>query len=466
MTLFFAAADGKQGPDSMREKENIRLMVLETLLERERTGKKLDGIMNAVLENIRYLPKTQRAFYARLTEGTIEEQIRLDHILGCYSRTPVSKMKPVIRSILRLSAYQILEMDAVPDSAAVNEAVKLAKIKGFGSLAGFVNGVLRSMLRDPQRGVLPEKTDMLRYLSIRYSMPEFLVRQWVDRFGAEAAEKMCASFLEPKKTTIRIRPGRTQECLASLEKDGADTVPAPYLPCAWRISGYETLTELSAFSEGLFFAQDVSSMLAVAAAGIREDEKLRILDVCAAPGGKCLMAADLASEASEILAGDISETKTALIEENARRLGIRNLKTRVWDAAVPDPALFESMDLVFADVPCSGYGVIGHKPDIKYHASTENQAALAALQLRILKTASMYVRPGGVLIYSTCTVSEEENEKNAARFLENGGFAPEDMTPYLPSDLSHTTADQWMLQLLPGRDNCDGFFIARLRRKK
>ena len=450
----------------MSEKENIRLLALETLLERERTGRKLDAIMNDVLENYAFLPKTQRAFYARLTGGTLEEQIRLDYVIGCYSKTPPAKMKPVIRNILRLSAYQILEMDAVPDSAAVNEAVKLAKKKGFGALSGFVNGVLRSMLREPQKCVLPPKTDTLSYLSVRYSMPEFLLRQWLAAYNEADTEAMCAAFLEPKKTTIRIRPDRIPEGLAELKKDGAAVEPAPYLPYAFYLSGYENLQDLSAFSKGLFFVQDVSSMLAVEAAGISKEEKLRILDVCAAPGGKSALAADLASESSELLAGDVSAAKTALIEENCERLRIHNIHTRVWDAAVPDPALLGQMDLVFADVPCSGYGVIGHKPDIKYNASQEKQAELAALQFRILETAAGYVRPGGVLMYSTCTVSGEENEQNVARFLENHDFEAEDMTPYLPAEFAGTPARKGMLQLLPGRDACDGFFIARMRRKQ
>ena len=451
---------------------NIRLLVLETLLEWERTGVKSSELTDAVLMKYADLSRQQRSFYKRLTGGTIEQIIRLDDILDRFSKTPAARMKPEIRNILRLSLYQLREMDAVPDSAVVNEAVKLARKKGFGTLTGFVNGVLRGILRDPERArALPsEPAERLR---VQYSMPAFLIRQWIDRFGEARTESICASFLTHGKTTVRIRGENTSEVLEALSSEGVTIQPAPFLPFAYRISGYDSLPGLKAFQEGRLVVQDVSSMLAVCAAGLCHDRPYRILDVCASPGGKSLLAADLAGEGTSILSRDISGQKMIRLEENCTRLGFSNIRMQVYDAACFDPELEESMDVVLADVPCTGYGVIGRKPDIKYNASPEKQRNLAFLQQKILETAAHYVKPGGVLIYSTCTISEEENEENIRRFLEKGAFTAEDLRPYLPAALvehSSKTAQDTMkngyLQLLPDEDDCDGFFIARMIRNR
>ena len=452
----------------MSDNVNLRALALETLLEAEKSEGKLNEIVNAVLEKYAYLPKNQRGFYARLVEGTAENRIKIDYIIDSYSKIPVKKMKPAVRNILRTAVYQIMEMKSVPDSAAVNEAVKLAVKKGFGSLKGFVNGVLRSIIREPEKCVFPDRGDMKKYICVNYSMPEFIVSEWLERFGEEKTENICKYFLNEKKTTIRIRGGGREisETKESLIEEGVKVEKAPYIDCAYFISEYDSLTSLKSFDQGKFAVQDISSMIAVKCAGIDSDRALKILDVCAAPGGKSMFAADLSSADTKIISRDISYKKTDLIEDNIDRCGINKIETEVWDAANFDPRYEEAMDIVIADVPCSGFGVIGHKPDIKYNASLEKVNALADIQRAIIDAAIKYVKPGGVFLYSTCTISKKENEDNVKYILEKGEFKPDDITPYLPQKIKCDTAKDGYIQLLPGEVLCDGFFIARFKRKK
>lgn len=445
------------------EQVNIRELALETLLLFEKEeNRKLGDIMHAVLEKYAWLPKNQRSFYTRLTAGTLEQKILLDYVIGCYSKTPVKKMKPVIRNILRLGVYQIREMDAVPDGAAVNEAVKLAGRKGFRNLKGFVNGILRSVIRQPEKLEFPPKENTAQYLSVMYSMPPFLIEKWVTAYGAERTEALCKAFTKEAKTTIRLRGSEEEQkqCLQALERDGVQIQKAPYLPYAYYISGYDRLEELEAFQEGRFLVQDLSSMLAVEAAGIQKREGLQILDLCAAPGGKSLLAADKAGEQSTVRSRDVSERKTELIRENARRCKTENIQVQTGDAREFEEALEGKMDLVIADVPCSGYGVIRHKPDIKYGACTEKEASLIEIQREILQNAVRYVKLGGRLLYSTCTINRAENEEQAEWIAAQSGMKYRDLTKDLPQDFAGTTAKEGYIQLLPGEFAGDGFFIA------
>ncbi len=445
---------------------DLRNLALETLLHAEKTSAKLNDAVRDALEKHKTLSKEKRAFFTRLTEGTAEQSILLDYIIDQYSKKPARKLSPVIRNILRLALYQIRQMDSVPDSAAVNEAVKLASKKGFSGLKGMVNGILRNAIRCPERADLSEIKDKDKYISIKYSMPEFLVKQWINAYGYDATESMCAGFLEDKGTSVRLRGGLSDEesFVSSLKASGVNVEKALYIDHAYQISGYDVLTELEAFKNGSIAVQDISSMLCVEAAGIKSGDK--VIDVCAAPGGKSVFAADKAGEDGEVISRDISESKLRFIRENADRCGIKNIRIQEWDATVPDETLKEYADVVLVDAPCSGYGVIGRKPDIKYGASEEKQSALVEIQRNILKTASNYVKKGGRLVYSTCTVSQQENEENVAWFLKNGDFKSVDLTENIPDELAEkkpTVKDGYM-QLLPGIDGCDGFFIAVFRR--
>ena len=440
----------------MNEKQpDLRKMALDTILQYDKTGKKLDSLVHGELARHPELTPAQKGFFVRLTQGTVENRIRLDYQIAAYSSMPVKKIRPVILWILRMGTYQIGEMDSVPASAIVNEAVKLTERRGFRSLKGYVNAVLRSMIREPERVTWPKKEeDPVRYLSVTASLPEYLTEKWIRDYGVDKAEKICRSFSVQRPFTVHIRQTDNEEekTLALLEQEGAAPEPAPWPKHAWFLPGLASVSESAAFREGCFFVQDASSQLAVFAAGLKEGE--RVLDVCAAPGGKSLLAADLLKGTGSVTARDLSESRVRMLEENAKRCGFANLRTEVRDALDPGPD--DLYDVVLVDAPCSGYGVIGRKPDIRYTASEEKERGLAELQRKILHAAAKKVRPGGRLIYSTCTFTETENARNAQWFLENHDFEPYPIGNHLPEVFSGTGSS---LQLLPDAFH-DGFYIA------
>ena len=401
------------------KEKDMRALALETLTEWEKTSAKLDALVHEKLERHQDLPENIRGFYSRLTFGTVGDLIKLDHVISAYSNVPVRKLKPAIRNILRLSAYQLLEMKSVPASAAVNEAVKLAVSKGFAPLKGFVNGVLRNIVRQPEKVVWPGKDDPVRYINIMYSIPEYLAGKWVGEYGLEKTEDMCRSFAGGKKITIRIRSTRNDisETLDLLEREGVKAVKADGAENAYFLEGRGRLEELKAFEKGLFYVQDLSSQMSIEAADIKEGDS--VLDLCASPGGKTMTAADILAGSGRVEARDISQEKVVRIIENISRCGFENVNASVHDACIFDPSCERAFDVVIADVPCSGYGVIGKKPDIKYGVSKEKETELIKIQRQILDTACRYVRPGGTLVFSTCTVNREENAENAAWFVRN-----------------------------------------------
>lgn len=422
-------------------------------------------VINRTLNQYQYLEKQDRAFITRLCEGTIERMFTLDYIINCYSSVKVNKMKPFIRNLLRMSVYQIKYMNQVPESAACNEAVKLAKKRGFGNLSGFVNGVLRNIIRNPEKVVYPEeKKDGKRYLSVTYSAPDWLVEQLINQYGYVAAKQFFEAALQNNKTTIRCNTEKitVNELKVMLEQEKVLVSEGTYLLEALKIGGYNYLSELNSFKNGFFQVQDESSMLVGAVSGIKDGDY--IIDVCAAPGGKSLHAAELLRKSGQVDSRDLSETKVNLIRENINRLGYVNIKAKEADALVLDQDSIEKADILIADLPCSGLGVIGKKPDIKYNMTREKQKDLAALQREILLVVHQYVKKGGVLLYSTCTINEEENLANVRWFLEHHDFKLESIEDLLPPALLSDTTKEGYIQLLPGVHDTDGFFIAKLRR--
>lgn len=417
-----------------------------------------------VLSKYQYLDKKERAFITRVTEGTLEHLIELDYILSQFSKVKVKKMKPVIRNILRSAVYQLKYMDSVPDSAVCNEAVKLAVKKGFGPLKGFVNGVLRSAARGIDAVEYP--SGPVEALSVRYSMPEWILKMWLEEYGRETVEMMLADFQKEKPLTIRCNISRCQpaELEARLEKEGVRAAGHPYLPYACRITGYDYLGDLESFREGLFAVQDVSSMLVGEIADPKPGDY--IIDVCAAPGGKSIHLADRLAGTGHVEARDLTEYKTALIRENIDRMGMKNITAVQMDASVQDASSVSKADIVIADLPCSGLGVLGKKTDLKYRVTEKQLEDLVRLQRSILDVVCGYVKPGGVLIYSTCTINRAENQENVKWFLaEHPDFAPEQLKESLCAQLQGAVGEDGCLQLLPGVHDSDGFFIARLRKK-
>lgn len=449
---------------------NLREIIIEILLELERTDGYLNLLLADVLDKYDYLEPKEKAFIKRAAEGTVERRIQLDYVLDGISKVPVGKMKPFIRALMRMSAYQILFMEAVPDAAVCNEAVKLAKKRKFASLQGYVNGVLRNLSRRKETLVYPDaEKEPILALSVRYSMPLWLTEFFEHIYGREITEKMLSAFLERRPVTVRLEETLSEQerknLISAWEKKGVAVSGHPYLSYAVRLEKAEGIRHLPGYEEGLFAVQDVSSMLAVEAAGIMPGQT--VLDLCAAPGGKSLHAVAKLGGTGKVLSYDLTEAKRSRMEENRRRMGRDNMETAVGDARVFREELCQSADVVLADVPCSGLGVIGRKPDIKYHVSEQSLKEITTLQKEILQNAAAYVKPGGILLYSTCTVNPQENEAMAEWLCRAFPFVQEGMGTCLPEGLPgelREAAGKGMVQLLPGVHETDGFFFARLRR--
>ncbi|WMJ88485.1 16S rRNA (cytosine(967)-C(5))-methyltransferase RsmB [Anaerocolumna sp. MB42-C2] len=449
-----------------KEQISAREIALGILMDIVQNSNFSHTVMSRTLNQYQYLEKQDRAFITRLCEGTIERMLTLDYILNQYSSVKVNKMKPLIRNLLRMSLYQVKYMDQIPDSAACNEAVKLAKKRGFGNLSGFVNGVLRNIVRDTKKVSFPnEETEKEFFLSVVYSVPEWLVKHFLSQYDYTLVKSMLEASFQDKKTIIRCNTDKiTVEDLTVLLKQNKVTVePGTYLPYALKIWDYNFLGQLNAFKKGYFQVQDESSMLVGAVSGVRSGDY--IIDVCAAPGGKSLHLAELLKSSGHVDSRDVSEAKVNLINENILRNGYTNIKAYVTDALILDEESIEKADIVIADLPCSGLGVISKKPDIKYNMTREKQKNLVKLQRDILTVVQQYVKKGGTLLYSTCTVNIEENLENVRWFTEHFDYRMESIDEFLPSSLLCDTSKEGYIQLLPGIHNTDGFFIAKLRRK-
>ena len=428
--------------------ENTREIVLDTLLEMERTKVFSHQLIKAVLVKYDYLEASEKRFMKRLIEGCIERRIELDYCIEQYASVKVNKMKPLIRCLMRMGSYQILYMDSVPDSAACNEAVKLAGKRKFTNLKGFVNGVLRKIAANKDNIPMPdpEKTPV-EFLTVKYSMPAWIVEMWLEEYGLETVGKILDGLMEIHPVSIRfadtVSQAQKDAYIAAWEKEGVVVKQSPYLEYAYTLENVEGIAALKGFEEGTFTVQDISSMLMVEAAGIKAGDKC--MDVCAAPGGKSMLAA---AKAAEVLARDVSEYKTDLIRMNCERMGISNkVFVEVWDAAVEDSARKDYADVLIMDVPCSGLGVMGKKRDIKYNVTPESIESLLQLQKAIIDASWQYVKKGGTLMYSTCTIDKKENQDMARYICEKYPFMIEEER-----------------QILPGLMQADGFYYAKLRR--
>lgn len=425
--------------------ENTREIVLDALLEVERNHVFFNQLIKSVLDKYDYLDSQDKRFIKRLAEGCVERQIELDYYLNQYSTVPVHKMKPLIRCVLRMGVYQILYMDKIPDAAACNEAVKLAVKRKFVNLKGFVNGVLRKIARDKDKLFMPKEE--LKYLSVKYSMPEWIVAMWLEENGKDDTKVILEALADIHPISIRFRTDMTQEqrkeYIEQWCKLGVIATQSEEIPYVYTLEAVDGVSSLAGFEEGIFTVQDVSSVLCVEAAGLKSMDKC--MDICAAPGGKTMLAAEMAAE---VLARDLSQQKIDLVIQNLERMRLSDkVMTEVWDATVDDESKHEQMDVVLMDVPCSGLGVMGKKRDIKYHVTPESLESLTELQKQIIDSSWQYVKEGGVLMYSTCTIHRKENQEMCRFICENYPFELEEER-----------------QILPGFTKADGFYYARLRR--
>lgn len=447
--------------------ENTRELIVDMLLEIGEKERYSHLVIRDVLDKYNYMAPRDKAFIKRTVEGTLERMIQIDYVLDQFSKVPVSRMKPFIRGLLRMSVYQLLFMDSVPDRAVCNEAVKLAGKRGFRTLQGFVNGVLRTVGRQKAEIAYPnESENPIKYLSVKYSMPEWLVEKFIGEQGREKAEAICGAFLKETPVTLRLKDSLSEEerqrLLTDIKKSGGVITPHSYLPYAFYLAKAEGIEKVPGFSEGLFMVQDVSSMLVCEAAAISEGSY--VIDVCAAPGGKALHGAEKLRGTGCVSARDLTEYKVSLIRDNIDRMKLSNVEALVWDACRLRQEDVERADILIADLPCSGLGVIGKKKDIKFHVSKESLQQVCRLQRQILDVVWRYVKPGGILIYSTCTINPMENQDNVHWFIQNYPFELQDVAPFMPPPLREQVKDG-SLQLLPGIHETDGFFIARLKRK-
>ena len=450
----------------MADSVNTRELVLDILMAIEKGEGFSHKLLKDTLDKYDYLDRKDKAFMKRIVEGTLERQMYLDFIINAYSNTPVNKMKPLIRSLLRMSTYQILFMQ-VPDRAVCNEAVKLAAKRKFVNLKGFVNGVLRKIAGSKESLPSPSRDNMVSYLSITYSMPTWLVEKWIGELGAEVTEGVLKQLLEISPVTIRVKETLSAEdkeaLLEEMQAQGIEVKAHPYLPYAYTLSHLEGMHQVPGFAQGLIAVQDVSSMLAVEVAGITPGSL--VLDVCAAPGGKTMLAAEKTGPEGLVIARDLSDMKVSFIEENAGRMCLDQVRVQVQDATVLDETMIGKADVVIADLPCSGLGIIAKKRDIKYNVTLESLQELQTLQREILNVVSRYVKPNGILIYSTCTINPMENEENRNYILQELPFDAVSLDDYLPEKLKSDTTKEGFLQLIPSVHETDGFFISKYRKK-
>ena len=432
----------------MADARKAALLLLEKC---RRGGAWSDAVLGSVMDAQR-LEGRDRGLTAALSYGVMQNRMLLDHVIGTYASMDLRRIEPKVLDILRVGAYQLLMMDRIPASAAVDSAVSLSRELGYARASGFVNAVLRRIAAE--KPALPAGQDA-KDLSLRWSHPLWLTELCLKLLGAQEAEELLRMDNAPVPITLQTNTLRTDSAslLNSLTAQGLQCRRHPYLPDCILLDG-GTVQQIPEYLRGEFYVQDAAAKMAVMAAAPQRGQ--RILDVCAAPGGKTFAAAIL-SGGAEITACDIHENKLRRIGDGARRMGLEGISLRAQDARRFVPELEETFDLVIADVPCSGLGVIRKKPDIRYKDPRDFDG-LPVIQAAILRNVSRYVKPGGTLLYCTCTVRPEENGAVCEAFLsDTPSFTHDDFV--LP-DGSESRGG--MLQLWPQRNGTDGFFIAKM----
>ena len=433
--------------------QNPRQSAYEALLKIEKKGAYSNIALDFLLSETDF-DSRDRAFVSNLVYGVIERKITLDYQIELYLSKPIKKLKKDVLTVLRLGAYQILFMDKVPSSAAVNESVNIAKKNGLSYASGLVNAVLRKIDKNGLK--LPSKEDYTLYLSVMYSCPEWLINKWIKEYGKEDTAGILGSSVSVLKNYIKVNNTLTSvnNLIAELKKEGVDAFETQYPDCLEIHLGGKSVESLESFKNGLFHVQDAACQLCAKALNAKPGD--RVFDLCAAPGGKTYTVAEEMNNDGEVLSFDIHEHRVKLIASGAVRLKLTCINAKKGDATRFYDELGKA-DAVLCDVPCSGFGIIGRKPEIKYKNPDEIKQ-LPALQLQILKNGAGYVKPGGRLVYSTCTLSHSENEKVCKRFLES----TDEFTVVSP--FGSINGDDF-LTLMPHKNNTDGFFIACFERK-
>ncbi len=452
-----------------REAKGAREVALDVLIAVEERGAYSNLLLGRTLDRIS-LPPRDRRLTTELIYGTIQRLNTLDWILDRFVKGGVRTLQPWVRQLLRLGVYQLHYLDRIPPRAAVHETVNLAKRRGHKGIAGLVNGVLRAYLRDDRNWPWLTAPRTAEEWALATSHPVWMVRRFQEVFGKETAWKILNANNEPPPVSLRVNPlkaDRDRLLLELARSSGGEARPSLLSPQGIVLRGAGSPASLPGFREGLFTVQDESSMLVAEAVSPRPGQFG--MDVCAAPGGKTTHLAEKMENRGRIVAFDIHPRKLRLIEENVRRLGISIVEVRQADARDLTGAVERPADFVLLDAPCSGLGVIRRKPDIKWRKETSDIDGVAALQWQMLLSASRWVRPGGTLVYSTCTLEPRENEEQIRRFLDrHPEFIPDEGLGELlaPAVIRKASIAPGMVRILPHHFGSDGFFIARLVRKK
>lgn len=442
-------------------KQNVRELALDGLMQVEKSGAYSNLLLNHLIEKNR-IDRKDVGLLTEIVYGTIQRRDTLDYYLQPFLR---KKIEPWVKVLLRLSLYQMLYLDRVPERAAIHEAVEIAKKRGHKGISGLVNGVLRSIQRE---GVpsLDEIKNAEKRLAVATSHPEWLVKEWIDVYGMEIAEKMCEVNLLPPVAAARVNVSKAsiEEVLTLLKEDGIEAKRGDLSEDAIQIEKGNA-AHTKAFKEGLLSIQDESSMLVARALSPEEGDV--ILDSCAAPGGKTTHIAERLQGTGKVISLDLHPHKVRLIEQQAKRLHLQNVETKALDARkVQEQFEAESFDKVLVDAPCSGFGVIRRKPDIKLGKNKEDSERLSTIQLSILEKVAPLLKKGGRLVYSTCTIEKVENEQVVEQFLQSHPEFEWDtsMTERLPSAVAPYVKNG-EVQILPHYFATDGFYIACLRKK-
>lgn len=443
----------KKPPKNVRE---VALDILEAV-EKQRSYSNL--LLNSFIKKYQ-LKGSDTALLTEMVYGTIQRKMTLDYYLEPFIK---KKLGNWVRNLLRLSVYQMVYLDKIPDRAVIHEAVEIAKKRGHRGIAGLVNGVLRSIQRN---GIpsLDSISDPAQRLAITTSHPQWLVERWMNQYGLEKTQDMCEKNLQAPVQTARVNVLKTsrEHLLELLEEEGLIAEPSPIIPISVRaVKG--NLAHSKYYEKGYFTIQDESSMLAAYALNLSPRQK--VLDACAAPGGKAAHMAEMLENTGEVIALDLHAHKAKLITEQANRLGLQNITVQILDSRkVNEMFPGQSFDRVLVDAPCSGLGVLRRKPDIKYAKTAADIYSLKTVQADILNATAKLVKTGGVLVYSTCTVDQEENVKAAENFLiDHPDFEPYPLQ--LPEAIS-ALANGYYVQIMPQDFESDGFFISSFRKKE
>ena len=444
---------------------NPRQAACETLLRIKKEGGFADRLIDNELSN-GILSGPDRGLYAELVFGVLRRQGTLDHILQQLLEKPMVELDPLALVILRIGLYQLTCLDRIPESAAVNESVNLAKLITSGT-SGLINAVLRNYLRRRDTISFPDiNTNPAAAIAARHSQPEWLVEQWIEQLGIYEAQQLAEASSQQPPLTLRVNTLRSSrdDLLREFEQQGLEATPCRFSSDGITMAGRHTINTLPGFDAGLFAVQDEASQLAGRLLGAEPGE--RIWDACCAPGGKSCHIAQLMDDRGELVATDISRSKLTLVQDNVRRLGISSVSTAVADLHQPDTFPDGYFDRILLDAPCSGLGVIRRNPEAKWRLFSGDITRLAAVQKTLLKNAAVRLKPGGTLLYSTCSTSEAENELVVEDFLlHHPGFVLENLNDLFPG-WSELIAFYGMFRVWPHRHGMDGFFAARIKRLK